>query len=169
MAPDQLLQRIARTLREDIGPAVDADYPRTQAFMAAVVLQKLGRQLALADEHRLQDATDLLALQADLQTMTVSLRPPDALAATLQAVAHHVDAAGLCRLIEALYVHRAALARQVPRRAGPEDGTGRGRIRHRGGQACIRSLDGFMSGWRTGMPATASASRRGVAKALAPS
>lgn len=109
MAPDQLLQRIASTLREDIGPAVDADYPRTQAFMAAVVLQKLGRQLALTDEHRLQDATDLLALQEDLQAMTVSLRPPDELAATLQAVAHHVDAAGLCRLIEALYVHRAAL------------------------------------------------------------
>jgi tetratricopeptide (TPR) repeat protein len=38
-----LLRRIAQTLRESIGPAVEAEYPRTQAFMAAVVLQKLGR------------------------------------------------------------------------------------------------------------------------------
>ena len=33
------------TLKQEIAPAIDAEYPKTQAFMAAVVLQKLGRQL----------------------------------------------------------------------------------------------------------------------------
>jgi hypothetical protein len=43
----ELLQRIASTLKRDVGPAIEAEYPKTQAFMAAVVLQKLGRQLDL--------------------------------------------------------------------------------------------------------------------------
>jgi len=66
MSPGKLLERIAATLRRDIGPAVGAAYPRTQAFMAAVVLQKLGRQLALAEAHGAADAAEMKALIADL-------------------------------------------------------------------------------------------------------
>jgi hypothetical protein len=46
MSHGELLQRIARTLKQDVGPAIEAEYPKTQAFMAAVVLEKLGRQPA---------------------------------------------------------------------------------------------------------------------------
>jgi hypothetical protein len=66
MKPAELLQRIAKTLRDDVGPAVDGEYPKTQAFMAAVVLQKLGRELALAEAHRAADATDLRGLADEL-------------------------------------------------------------------------------------------------------
>jgi hypothetical protein len=39
MEPEQLLERLATTLRRQIGPAVAEPYPRTQAFMASVVLE----------------------------------------------------------------------------------------------------------------------------------
>jgi hypothetical protein len=39
--PPELLGRLATTLREEIGPSVNGGYPRTQAFMAAVVLEKV--------------------------------------------------------------------------------------------------------------------------------
>ena len=60
--PDELLERLARTLKKEIGPAVGDAYPKTQAFMAAVVLQKLAGQLRLADEHAAASQRDLQAL-----------------------------------------------------------------------------------------------------------
>ena len=41
LAPDELLERIVRTLKADIGPAIEEAYPKTQAFMASVVLHKI--------------------------------------------------------------------------------------------------------------------------------
>jgi len=105
----ELLQRIARTLRQDIGPAVRAEYPRTQAFMAAVVLQKLSRQLAQAHEHAAAETTDLAALLADLRRLSSSEGAPTAVLAGVEGLAQALDAAALCRLIEALYGARADL------------------------------------------------------------
>ena len=76
LAPDQLLERIARTLKKDIGPAVGEDYPKTQAFMASVVLQKLAGQLRLADEHAAASQRDLQELAQDLEPLTASQDPP---------------------------------------------------------------------------------------------
>jgi len=41
VTPDELLDRIATTLREQIGPTVGEPFAKTQAFMAAVILAKL--------------------------------------------------------------------------------------------------------------------------------
>ena len=43
--PALLLERMAGTLRHDVGPAVEDPFARTQAFMASVVLAKLAGQL----------------------------------------------------------------------------------------------------------------------------
>ena len=51
MTPSELLERLAVTFRSEVGPAIEAEYPRTQAFISAVVLQKLARQLDLETEH----------------------------------------------------------------------------------------------------------------------
>jgi hypothetical protein len=104
-----LLQRIAQTLRQDIGPAVDAEYPRTQAFMAAVVLQKLSRHLALASEHAAAEAADLTALRADLGGLLANGNAPETVRAALDDLATSRDNAALCRLIEAIYATRATL------------------------------------------------------------
>jgi hypothetical protein len=59
MTPDELVQRVAVTLRTEIGPAVSDPEAKTQAFMAAVVLEKLGRQLRTADAHARADRADV--------------------------------------------------------------------------------------------------------------
>ncbi len=109
MTDADLLQRIARMLRQDIGPAVGAEYPRTQAFMAAVVLEKVGRHLGLASEHAAAEAADLTALLVDLGRLLEDENAPAPVCAALDSLARMRDSAGLCRLIEALYAARAAL------------------------------------------------------------
>ena len=103
-----LLARIADILRHEIGPAVAADYPKTQAFMAGVVLQKLGRQLALAEAHRAAEAADLLALRQDLERLAGAGPLPSEVAAALGNLDRATTLAGLCPLIEALYAHRTS-------------------------------------------------------------
>jgi hypothetical protein len=106
LPPSDLLGRVSTTLREEIGPAVTGAYPRTQAFMAAVVLEKVARQLALTAAHERADAADMPQLFADLDTMLTTGDTPSAVRA---AVAEGGDTEGLCRVIEALYAHRDAL------------------------------------------------------------
>ena len=107
-----LLQRIARILREDIGPAVEGEYPKTQAFMAAVVLEKLGRQLALEREHAAAETADLSALLADVRGLLANGDAPAALRAAIGSLEERRDAAALCRVIESLYAARAALGEE---------------------------------------------------------
>ncbi len=99
-----LLLRIAETLKQEIAPAVSAEYPKTQAFMAAVVLQKLGRQVALAAAHASAACADLDALIGDL-TASVQTGPSEVRSA-VEHLAHGRDSAVLCGLIETLYASR---------------------------------------------------------------
>jgi hypothetical protein len=109
MNADQLLERIATTLRRDIGPAVEGEFPKTQAFMAAVVLQKLGRQLGLQGVHGAAEEADNQALLDDLRVEVERAPVPATVATALASFAGQRDAAALCDLITALYDGRAAL------------------------------------------------------------
>jgi hypothetical protein len=109
----EFLQRIAHTLKGRIAPAIEADYPKTQAFMAAVVLQKLGRHLVSAAEQAAAETADVDALLADLQTQLRGGAVPAAVSAALESLARTCDAAALCRLIEALYASRTALGERT--------------------------------------------------------
>ena len=109
MNPGELLQRIANTLKGDVGPAIEAEYPKTQAFMAAVVLQKLGRQLDLEGAHRAADAADLSALLDDLRGVLRGGETPASVTRAVQTLTQTRDAAALCTLIETLYATRDEL------------------------------------------------------------
>jgi hypothetical protein len=106
---DELLQRIANTLKRDIAPAIEAEYPKTQAFMAAVVLLKLGRQLGLEGAHRAADATDLSALLDDLRGSLAGGETPASVTEAVRTLTRTRDAAAVCTLIETLYASRAEL------------------------------------------------------------
>jgi hypothetical protein len=108
MNEGDLLLRIAQTLKNEIGPAVGDEYPRTQAFMAAVVLQKMGQQLALAGAHASAEASDLNALIADLERTAVGTAPPEVKAA-ISGLRVTRDSTALCVLIASLYAQRQAL------------------------------------------------------------
>ncbi len=102
-----LLQRIAQTLRQEIAPALDAEYPKTQAFMAAVVLDKVGRQIALAPAHAVAAAAELNGLIGDLNATAGDV--PQAVRDAIAELARARSADSLSRLVEVLYSSKSAL------------------------------------------------------------
>ena len=109
LAPDELLERIARTLKKDIGPAVEKAYPKTQAFMASVVLQKLAGQLRLADEHTGASQRDLQELAEELDPLIISQDTPPSLLVAVKTLRQAQDTASVSCLIETLYATRTEL------------------------------------------------------------
>ena len=111
LPPAELLARLSTTLRSEIGPAVDGEYPRTQAFMAAVVTEKLARQIAVGPDHERADATDRAQLFDDLDALLpAGPTPPDVRAIVDEGLAGG-DTAVVCRVIEALYANEQILGR----------------------------------------------------------
>ena len=98
----ELLGRLAATVRGEIAPAVENEYAKTQAFMAAVILERLSKEAALGPTHAMAEAADLAALAGELQPL-----PGNAPAAVVDAVAalgqSGGDVAVLGPLIEAIY------------------------------------------------------------------
>jgi hypothetical protein len=109
MNHDELMQRIARTLRHEIGPALEAEYPKTQAFMAAVVVQKLGRQVGLARQHEAAESAALDALLVELQALSKAAATALPLDNAIAKLELERDNASLCALIEVLYTSRSEL------------------------------------------------------------
>jgi len=62
MDSSRLLARLSDTLRHEIAPAVGEEYPRTQAFMASVILERVSRELALESAHREAEEGDMAEL-----------------------------------------------------------------------------------------------------------
>lgn len=112
MTEAELILRIARMLKQEVAPAVTAEYPRTQAFMAAVVLQKLGRQLESEPLHGETKRSDLDALVIDLGASLACGEAPMPVRDAFVALTRSRDEAALCRLIEALYEARADLGEE---------------------------------------------------------
>ena len=129
MTPSDLLERLAVTFRSEVGPAIETEYPRTQAFMSAVVLKKLARQLDREAEHDELERREREALRRDLERLLGEVTAPHTVREAFAGLGRLGDA-GLCRFIEALYAEREALGT-----AGFDALLGRTR------QAMRRSLD----------------------------
>jgi hypothetical protein len=126
--PSELLAGVATTLREEIGPAVSAAYPRTQAFMAAVVLEKMARQLALTSAHEKADRAELAQLFTDLRARLGAASTPPAVRAIVNERGENDPSERLCRLIEALYAHRVAMGASFDATLGRVRATLRARV-----------------------------------------
>lgn len=100
MEADELLERLAQSLRHEIGPVVGEPFAKTQAFMASVVLEKVAGQLRCAADHRQADEADRLALVNDVEAAAgsnISAGVSDAVSAVRQGEK------GLSSLVENLY------------------------------------------------------------------
>lgn len=106
MTEGELLERIAHTLRKEIGPALEQEYPKTQAFMASVVAQKLGRQIDLSAAHA---AAAKVALDTMLAALAGADGVPVAVTAAIKTVEQDRSDASLAQLIEVLYKARDEL------------------------------------------------------------
>ncbi len=96
-----LLGRLAETLRTEIGPAVGDDYTRTQAHMAGVILERVGRQLRLAPAHADAERGDMDGLLDELGPSLSSA--PDDVTAAVEAARASGRVGSLTPLIDALY------------------------------------------------------------------
>jgi hypothetical protein len=110
--PASVLERMALTLRRDVGPSVEDPFARTQAFMAAVVLTKLAGQLRGAP-------ADARAADAEHGAVARSIRPilgadgPMGLTAAVDALESDGATARWNDLVVATYGARADLGPAV--------------------------------------------------------
>lgn len=104
----ELLARMSVTMKTGIAPNTTGT-AKPQAYMAAVVLEKIAKQLEFAPEHAAQAQRDATALRSDLAGRTSSVALPGATQAAVAGLAADWDAVALCNLVRALYADRAAL------------------------------------------------------------
>jgi hypothetical protein len=91
---------MARTLRDEVGASLEAEYPRSQAYMASSILQKVARELRGRAEHAV-DESEFEKLAADI-TEILAPTPDPAIEAAL--ILLRVDPrAGLCDLVRRLH------------------------------------------------------------------
>jgi len=110
IAPDALLERIAAALKTEIAPAVGEAYPKTQAFMASVVLEKLAREIRFAEEHAVRNRADTQALARELlASIAGGASTPPSVQNAVEALHRDLDAPALTRVVEALYTSRGEL------------------------------------------------------------
>lgn len=64
--PAVLLELLAGRLRDDIAPSIGDEYLRTQSYMAAVITERLARQVALGEQHAAAEAADMAQLVQEL-------------------------------------------------------------------------------------------------------
>jgi hypothetical protein len=101
LAAHRLLEEIIASLRNVIAPAIPDPYPKAQAYMAAVILEFVARQVEERRDIAAEKDTILTGLFGDLATV-LSGKP-------LPQEEDGNQEARLCRLIEWLYAEKERL------------------------------------------------------------
>ena len=101
----RFLDEIVASLRTVIAPAIAEPYPKAQAYMAAVILEFVSRQVEERDDVEAAKARALDALFRDLPAL-LGARP-------LPGSGEGASLARLCRVIEWLYAERERLGPDV--------------------------------------------------------
>ena len=101
----QLLNEIISSLRNVIGPAIPDPYPKAQAFMAAVILEFVSRQVEERHDIAAGKDTILLKTFTDLSFVLTGKELPTTGEADKEA--------RLCRLIEWLYAEKDRLGAEA--------------------------------------------------------
>lgn len=99
-----LIHEIVTSLREVIAPAVAEPYPKAQAYMAAVVLEFVARQIEERGDLEEHKHAVMLELRRDLARM------PEVCGLVR---GDHLSEDGLCELIEHLYAERGRLGEET--------------------------------------------------------
>jgi len=99
-----LINEIVTSLREVIAPSIAEPYPKAQAYMAAVILEFIARQVEERSDIEADKHAALLELTRDLS------RFPEV---SCLVSADNLNEAGLCELIEHLYGERSRLGEET--------------------------------------------------------
>jgi hypothetical protein len=101
---NQLLSEIVTSLREVIAPAIAEPYPKAQAYMAAVIVEFVARQVEERGDIEEQKHAALLELLRDLS------RLPDL---NRMVRSDQLNETELSKLIERLYAERGRLGEET--------------------------------------------------------
>ncbi len=100
----QMLNEVIASLRNVIAPAIADPYPKTQAYMAAVILEMVARQV--------EERTDLgTAKRAAIELSFEALARNEAVGRLVADLPRNEG--GLCQLIERLYAERQHLGEEL--------------------------------------------------------
>lgn len=103
LAAHRLLGEIIASLRNVIAPAIPDPYPKAQAYMAAVILEFVSRQVEERRDITIEKERTLNGLFSDLSAVLGGTELPES---------RDVDQeARLCQLIEWLYAEKDRLGR----------------------------------------------------------
>ena len=116
MSPEELLRRVGVALRTQVAPATVGAMPRSQAYKASTVLDKLSRQLRLAPEHQAADERDRARLLDDIRQLPAAVEFPRVRAAVAELAVGEYRAA-LAGLVDALYSSAEELGAELFERA----------------------------------------------------
>ncbi len=100
----QLINEIVTSLREVIAPAIAEPYPKAQAYMAAVILEFVSRQVEDRGDIEERKHAVMLDLLRDLSRLPELNR---------FVRGDHLHEDGLCELIEHLYAERSRLGEEI--------------------------------------------------------
>jgi hypothetical protein len=99
-----MLEEVIASLRGVIAPAISAPYPKTQAYMAAVILETLARAIEERGDVAEAKRRSIEQLFADLGDLGVG--------ATVEGRGRVGDDERLVRLVEVLYADRESLGEE---------------------------------------------------------
>ena len=105
LSAHRFLHEVIASLRNVIAPAISAPYPKAQAYMAAVILEFVARQVEERSDIATAKDQTLCALFDDLATL---LNDP-----ALSERNSEAGEARLCRIIERLYADRGRLGEET--------------------------------------------------------
>jgi hypothetical protein len=98
--PRRMLSEVIESLRKVIAPAIAEPYPKTQAYMAAVILEMVARQIEERTDLAESKQVTLASLFESLTRIREAGQSSDGVPKTEE---------GLCELIEHLYAQRETL------------------------------------------------------------
>ena len=123
LSPHKFIDEIIASLRNVIAPAIADPYPKAQAYMAAVILEYVTRQVEERTDAVAEKQRELAALFHNVGktladhgfSQVVSTVLDDGQSETALDPAQEVQAQEkcLCRLIETLYAHREEMGPEL--------------------------------------------------------
>lgn len=102
MNETDLLMKVAQTLKGEVGPATEGALPKSQAFMASVVLEKLSKQIAGEKTRAENERRRIDELAEQLILLDVTSCPADILT-SVRVFGQERSTDQLCVLIRQLY------------------------------------------------------------------
>jgi uncharacterized coiled-coil protein SlyX len=102
MNETDLLMKVAQTLKGEVGPATEGALPKSQAFMASVVLEKLSKQIAGEKTRVENERRRIDELAEQLILLDVTSCPAD-IVTSVRVFEQERSTAQLCVLIRQLY------------------------------------------------------------------